>query len=91
MHFFNPVSLMQWSRALETSDAVCDAMMALVETLGKKARVSKDSYAFVVNRVLTPMINEATPRPVRPSEPKTPRHQAGADPSLRNDGASAVA
>jgi len=33
--------------------------VALVETLGKKARVSKDSYGFVVNRVLIPMINEA--------------------------------
>ena len=46
-------------RALQTSDAVCDAVAALVETLGKKARVSKDSYGFVVNRVLIPMINEA--------------------------------
>lgn len=62
MHFFNPVPMMQLVeviRALQTSDAVCDAVVALVETLGKKARVSKDSYGFVVNRVLIPMINEA--------------------------------
>jgi 3-hydroxybutyryl-CoA dehydrogenase len=62
MHFFNPVPLMQLVeviRALQTSDAVCDAMVALIETLGKIARVSKDSYGFVVNRVLIPMINEA--------------------------------
>jgi 3-hydroxybutyryl-CoA dehydrogenase len=62
MHFFNPVPMMQLVeviRALQTSDAVCDPVVALVETLGKKARVSKDSYGFVVNRVLIPMINEA--------------------------------
>jgi 3-hydroxybutyryl-CoA dehydrogenase len=62
MHFFNPVPMMQLVeiiRALQTSDAACDAVVAVVETLGKKARVSKDSYGFVVNRVLIPMINEA--------------------------------
>jgi 3-hydroxybutyryl-CoA dehydrogenase len=62
MHFFNPVPMMQLVeviRALQTSDAVCDAVVALVDSLGKKARVSKDSYGFVVNRVLIPMINEA--------------------------------
>jgi 3-hydroxybutyryl-CoA dehydrogenase len=62
MHFFNPVPMMQLVeviRALQTSDAVCDTVVALIETLGKKARVSKDSYGFVVNRVLIPMINEA--------------------------------
>jgi 3-hydroxybutyryl-CoA dehydrogenase len=62
MHFFNPVPLMQLIeviRALQTSDAVCDAVVALTKSLGKTARVSKDSYGFVVNRVLIPMINEA--------------------------------
>jgi 3-hydroxybutyryl-CoA dehydrogenase len=62
MHFFNPVPMMQLVeviRALQTEDAVCDRVVALVDTLGKKARVSKDSYGFVVNRVLIPMINEA--------------------------------
>jgi 3-hydroxybutyryl-CoA dehydrogenase len=62
MHFFNPVPMMQLVeviRALQTSDAVCDRVVALVDSLGKKARVSKDSYGFVVNRVLIPMINEA--------------------------------
>ena len=37
-------------------DTVCE--IALIDSLGKKARVSKDSYGFVVNRVLIPMINE---------------------------------
>jgi 3-hydroxybutyryl-CoA dehydrogenase len=62
MHFFNPVPMMQLVeviRALQTDDAVCDKVVSLVDSLGKKARVSKDSYGFVVNRVLIPMINEA--------------------------------
>ncbi len=62
MHFFNPVPMMQLVeviRALQTSDAVCGSIVTLVDSLGKKARVSKDSYGFVVNRVLIPMINEA--------------------------------
>jgi len=62
MHFFNPVPMMQLVeviRALQTSEAVCQSIVALVDSLGKKARVSKDSYGFVVNRVLIPMINEA--------------------------------
>jgi len=44
---------------LQTSDATNDTIVALTESLGKTARVSKDSYGFVVNRVLVPMINEA--------------------------------
>lgn len=62
MHFFNPVPMMQLVevvRALQTTDTVCDTVVSLVNSLGKKARVSKDSYGFVVNRVLIPMINEA--------------------------------
>jgi 3-hydroxybutyryl-CoA dehydrogenase len=62
MHFFNPVPLMQLVeiiRALQTSDVACDAIVKLTEFVGKSARVSKDSYGFVVNRVLVPMINEA--------------------------------
>jgi len=62
MHFMNPGPVMQLVeviRALQTSDAFCDSVVALIDSLGKKARVSKDSYGFVVNRVLIPMINEA--------------------------------
>jgi 3-hydroxybutyryl-CoA dehydrogenase len=62
MHFFNPVPMMQLVeiiRGLQTSDEVCATMVALTEAIGKKARVSKDSYGFVVNRVLIPMVNEA--------------------------------
>lgn len=62
MHFFNPVPLMQLVeiiRAMQTSDAACEAVVGLATALGKTAKVSKDSYGFVVNRVLAPMINEA--------------------------------
>lgn len=62
MHFFNPVPIMQLVeiiRALQTNDAVCDAITDVTKAIGKTPRVSKDSYGFVVNRVLVPMINEA--------------------------------
>lgn len=62
MHFFNPVPVMQLVeiiRALQTSDEVCDRIIELTEAIGKTPHVSKDSYGFVVNRVLVPMINEA--------------------------------
>ncbi|MGF1660538.1 MAG: 3-hydroxybutyryl-CoA dehydrogenase [Rubrimonas sp.] len=62
MHFFNPVpvmNLVEIIRALQTSDAVCEEVTALTQAIGKTPRVSKDSYGFVVNRVLVPMINEA--------------------------------
>jgi 3-hydroxybutyryl-CoA dehydrogenase len=62
MHFFNPVPVMRLVeiiRALQTSDAVCETVTDLTRAIGKTPRVSKDSYGFVVNRVLAPMINEA--------------------------------
>jgi len=62
MHFFNPVPLMQLVeiiRAVQTSDATCDAIVEMTGEVGKTPHVSKDSYGFVVNRVLIPMINEA--------------------------------
>lgn len=62
MHFFNPVPLMRLVeiiRALQTDDDVADAILAVTQAIGKTPRVSKDSYGFVVNRLLVPMINEA--------------------------------
>ncbi len=62
MHFFNPVPVMQLVeviRAMQTSDEVSAEIVALVAAIGKQARASRDSYGFVVNRVLAPMINEA--------------------------------
>jgi 3-hydroxybutyryl-CoA dehydrogenase len=62
MHFFNPVPVMQLVevvQALQTSDQTCQRVVELCGAIGKTARVSKDSFGFVVNRVLIPMINEA--------------------------------
>jgi len=62
MHFFNPapmMALIEIIRGLQTTEHTCAKIIKLAEDIGKKARVSKDSYGFVVNRVLFPMINEA--------------------------------
>ena len=62
MHFFNPVPVMQLVeiiRALQTTDEVAEAVTALTRAIGKTPRVSKDSYGFIVNRLLAPQINEA--------------------------------
>ena len=62
MHFFNPapvMKLVEVIRALQTSDEVVKAVRELTEKIGKTAVDVKDSYGFVVNRVLIPMINEA--------------------------------
>jgi len=62
MHFFNPVPVMKLVeviRGLQTSDATYETVFALSEKLGKVPAAIKDSAAFVVNRILIPMINEA--------------------------------
>jgi 3-hydroxybutyryl-CoA dehydrogenase len=61
MHFFNPVPLMKLVeiiRALQTEDRVCTTIEEVSRNIGKTPHVVKDSYGFVVNRVLVPMINE---------------------------------
>ncbi|MEX0842008.1 MAG: 3-hydroxybutyryl-CoA dehydrogenase [Xanthobacteraceae bacterium] len=62
IHFMNPVPLMELTeliRGLATDDATFDTAKAFVAKLGKTVAVSDDSPAFIVNRVLLPMINEA--------------------------------
>lgn len=62
MHFFNPVPLMplvEVVRGESTADAVCDAVVAVAEVLGKTPVTVNDFPGFVSNRVLMPMINEA--------------------------------
>ena len=62
MHFMNPVPVMQLVeviRGIATDDATFNAVMATVEKIGKTATVSEDFPAFIVNRILLPMINEA--------------------------------
>lgn len=62
VHFFNPVPLMalvEIIRGLATSDATADAMHAFAARLGKTSIAAGDAPAFIVNRVLCPMMNEA--------------------------------
>jgi 3-hydroxybutyryl-CoA dehydrogenase len=62
MHFMNPVPVMKLVeviRGIATSDETFEAISALVATLGKEMAVSADYPAFIVNRILIPMINEA--------------------------------
>jgi len=62
MHFMNPVPVMQLVeliRAIQTEQATFDAVRQLAESLGKTVSVAEDFPAFIVNRILMPMINEA--------------------------------
>ena len=62
LHFMNPVPLMQLVeliRGIATGQETYDACLALVERLGKTAASAEDFPAFIVNRILMPMINEA--------------------------------
>jgi 3-hydroxybutyryl-CoA dehydrogenase len=62
MHFMNPVPLMQLVeliRGIATEDETFGIARQFVESLGKTIAVSEDFPAFIVNRILLPMINEA--------------------------------
>ncbi len=62
IHFMNPVPLMELVeviRGIATDDATFEASKAFVSKLGKTIAVSEDFPAFIVNRILLPMINEA--------------------------------
>jgi len=62
MHFFNPVPMMKLVeviRGLATEDATVQAVAALAERMGKTVAYAADYPAFIVNRILLPMINEA--------------------------------
>ena len=62
MHFMNPVPLMELVeliRGIATEDDVFGIARQFVESLGKTTAVSEDFPAFIVNRILLPMINEA--------------------------------
>ena len=61
-HFMNPVPVMQLVeliRGIATDKDTIDSCLAVVERLGKTASSSEDFPAFIVNRILMPMINEA--------------------------------
>ena len=62
IHFMNPVPKMQLVeliRGIATEDETFDAAKGFIAHLGKTVTVSEDFPAFIVNRILLPMINEA--------------------------------
>jgi len=62
IHFMNPVPVMQLVelvRGIATDDDTFEAARTFVSELGKTVAVSEDFPAFMVNRILLPMINEA--------------------------------
>jgi len=62
IHFMNPVPVMELVeviRGIATDDNTYETTKAFVTKLGKKYAVAEDFPAFIVNRILLPMINEA--------------------------------
>ena len=62
MHFMNPVPVMELVelvRGIATDDATFETARTFATRLGKKTAVAEDFPAFIVNRILLPMINEA--------------------------------
>jgi 3-hydroxybutyryl-CoA dehydrogenase len=61
-HFMNPVPIMQLVeliRGIATDEDTFKACYEVVERLGKTSATAEDFPAFIVNRILMPMINEA--------------------------------
>lgn len=61
-HFMNPVPVMQLVeliRGIATDEETYKTLLQVVESLGKTAASAEDFPAFIVNRILIPMINEA--------------------------------
>lgn len=61
-HFMNPVPVMQLVeliRGIATDEETFKSCLGVVERLGKTAATAEDFPAFIVNRILMPMINEA--------------------------------
>jgi 3-hydroxybutyryl-CoA dehydrogenase len=62
IHFMNPVPMMQLVeviRGIATDDTTFQAALDIVKRVGKTAAYAEDFPAFIVNRILQPMINEA--------------------------------
>src|SRR3546814_3856730 len=62
MHFMNPVPLMQLVeliRGIATDEPTFETVRQLSDRLGKTTATAEDFPAFIVNRILLPMINEA--------------------------------
>jgi 3-hydroxybutyryl-CoA dehydrogenase len=61
-HFMNPVPVMELVeliRGIATDESTYQILLGIVERIGKTASSAEDFPAFIVNRVLMPMINEA--------------------------------
>jgi 3-hydroxybutyryl-CoA dehydrogenase len=62
IHFMNPVPVMQLVeliRGIATEDPTFESAKEFISKLGKTITVAEDFPAFIVNRILLPMINEA--------------------------------
>lgn len=62
LHFMNPVPVMKLVeiiRGIATEDDAFQTVLAFVKDLGKTSAYAEDFPAFIVNRILLPMINEA--------------------------------
>jgi 3-hydroxybutyryl-CoA dehydrogenase len=62
VHFMNPVPVMELVeivRGIATDDQTFETIKSFAASLGKKTAVAEDFPAFIVNRILLPMINEA--------------------------------
>lgn len=62
LHFFNPAPLMKLVeviRGLQTSEETVESAVAFTHQIRKEPVVCKDSPAFIVNRLLIPMLNQA--------------------------------
>jgi 3-hydroxybutyryl-CoA dehydrogenase len=62
LHFMNPVPVMELVeliRGIATDDETFESVRAMTKSLGKKIANAEDFPAFIVNRILLPMINEA--------------------------------
>ncbi len=62
MHFMNPVPVMklvELIRGIATEEDTYQAARKFVERIGKTSVTAEDFPAFIVNRILLPMINEA--------------------------------
>ena len=62
IHFMNPafkMQLVELIRGIATEDVTYETAKTLIARLGKTSTVSEDFPAFIVNRILLPMINEA--------------------------------
>ena len=62
IHFMNPapvMNLVELVRGIATEDATFEAAKEFIASLDKTVTVAEDFPAFIVNRILLPMINEA--------------------------------